>query len=161
MLNLDDCLDWCAGESYGYTVHSFQCVKSILIILWFWYCVLYTIKSQEVRTFRCMQTHSSMCKSFILHVLRKFDSIESAGTISSGHISTAFLTEKAGHDGNKHVRSIRVSCNGIQEQEQNCGQQTAIRSVSTLPGVALRHYGEELLHSRRVSPARVLIHPLV
>ncbi len=71
-----------------------------------------------------------------------------------------FLTEKAGHDGYKHVRSISVSCNGIQEQEQNCGQQTAIRSVSTLPGVALRHYGEELLHSRRVSPARVLIHPL-
>lgn len=71
-----------------------------------------------------------------------------------------FLTEKAGHDGYKHVHIGGGSCNGIQEQEQICGQQTAIRSMSTLPGVALRHYGEELLHSRRVSPARVLIHPL-
>lgn len=71
-----------------------------------------------------------------------------------------FLTEKADHDGYKHVHIGGGSCNGIQEQEQICGQQTAIRSVSTLPGVALRHYGEELLHSRRVSPARVLIHPL-
>ncbi len=67
-------------HSIVYNPHSFSYDSDIL----------YT-RDDGFMTFRCMHTHLSLFLSGMFqHVFRKFDSMESAGTISRGH--TTFLT---------------------------------------------------------------------